>query len=150
MPSYQCLFFTFTLQPPEWVKTAKCWTWRIKSMGMRWTWACVTSPRCQSESWWVTIRVSVIVWKYYKIKHKCLVGLYMCCILEHNAAMLWLVAWFLFQFVIKSEFNRNIVLVCYPQQALFTKATVVDLSCNNITSLPVSTNINYSPKYTSP
>lgn len=27
------------------------------------------------------------------------------------------------------------------QQAFFTKATVVDLSCNNITSLPVSTNL---------
>lgn len=62
----QCVFAALNLQhvfspptqtspqTPEWVKTAKCWTWRIKSAVMKWTWACVTSPRCQSESWWVT------------------------------------------------------------------------------------------------
>lgn len=32
----------------------------------------------------------------------------------------------------------------WSQQALFPKATVVDLSCNNITSLPVSTNTSYT------
>lgn len=43
-----CVFFQ---QTPGWVKTAKCWTWRIKSVVMKWTWACVTLPRFQSESW---------------------------------------------------------------------------------------------------